>query len=105
MVEDIYTATLTAQIFQAIIAIVVAFGPETYQYDVVNAFANAILPIPIPCQCVEGYEHSRYVLQVLKALYRLKTSLILWYKDFTTMLEEDLSLNPILESNCLFINN
>ncbi len=53
--EDTYTATLTAQTFRAIMAIVAAFGLETRQYDAINAFANATLPNPIPCQCAEGY--------------------------------------------------
>jgi hypothetical protein len=29
---------------------------------------------------------------------------VLWYKDFTRTLE-DLGLNPILETNCLFVND
>jgi hypothetical protein len=85
-------------------AIVTAFSLETRQYDAINAFANATLPNPIACQCAEGYERSGYLLWVLKALYGLKTSPILWYKDFTTTLE-DLGLSPVPESNCLFVND
>jgi hypothetical protein len=44
------------------------------------------------------------VLWVLWALYGLKTSPVLWYKDFTHTLE-DLGLNPVLETNCLFVND
>ncbi len=85
-------------------AIVAAFSLETHQYDAINTFANATLPNPIPCQCAEGYERSEYLLWVLNALYRLKTSLILWYRDFTATLE-DLGLNPVPESNCLYVND
>ena len=74
------------------------------QFDVVNAFANAILPTLIACQCAEGYKHPRFVLQVQRALYRLKISLVLWYKEFMYTLE-DLGLDSIPRINCLFINN
>src|SRR5438045_628084 len=102
--EDTYAATLAAQTFRAIMAIIAAFDLETCQYDAVNAFANAILPIPIICSCAEGYERLGFILWVEKALYGLKTSPILWYKDFTLTLE-DLGLNAIPDTNCLFIND
>jgi hypothetical protein len=47
--EDTYTATLAAQTFRAIIAIVAAFDLETQQYNAVNAFANALLTNLIAC--------------------------------------------------------
>src|SRR5208282_3429447 len=65
--EDTYAATLAAQTFRAVMAIVAAFDLETRQYDAVNAFANATLPTPIPCYCAEGYERSGFVLWVQKA--------------------------------------
>ena len=104
MAEDTYVATLAAQTFRAVMAIVAAFGLDTHQYDAVNAFANATLPTPIPCLCAEGYERPEWVLWVQKALYGLKTSPILWYKDFTLTLE-DLGLNPVPETSCLFVND
>ena len=85
-------------------AIIAAFDLETQQYNAVNAFANALLQNPIACQCAEGYERSNFFLLVRRALYGLKTSPALWYKDFTDTLEE-LGLNPILETNCLFVND
>jgi hypothetical protein len=102
--EDTYAATLAAQIFCTIIAIVAAFDLETQQYNAVNAFANAMLTTPIACQCAEGYKRSNHFLLVRRALYGLKTSPILWYKDFTDTLE-NLGLDPILEINCLFVND
>jgi hypothetical protein len=102
--EDTYAATLAAQTFRAIMAIVAAFGLKTRQYDAVNAFANALLTNPLACLCAEGYERSGFLLWVLRALYGLKTSPILWYKDFTNTLE-DLGLNPVPETNCLFVND
>ena len=60
--EDTYAATLAAQTFRAIMAIVAAFGLKTQQYDAVNAFANAILTNPIACLCAKGYERTRFLL-------------------------------------------
>ena len=102
--EDTYAATLAAQTFRAVMAIVAAFDLETRQYDAVNAFANAMLTTPIVCQCAEGYERPDHVLWVQRALYGLKTSPLLWYKDFTFTLE-DLGLNLVPETNCLFVND
>jgi hypothetical protein len=42
-VEDTYAATLAAQTFRAVMAIVAAFDLETQQYDAINAFANVVL--------------------------------------------------------------
>src|SRR5436305_11899272 len=103
-IEDTYTATLIAQIFRAIIAIIAAFDLETRQYDTINAFANASLPNPIACKCTKGYNKPRFILRILQALYKLKISSILWYKEFTITLE-NLGLYPILGTNCLFMND
>ena len=102
--EDTYAATLAAQAFRAVMAILAAFDLEARHYDAVNAFANAMLATPIACQCAEGYEREDYILWVLRALYGLKTSPVLWNKDFTLTLEE-LGLNPVPETNCLFVND
>jgi Reverse transcriptase (RNA-dependent DNA polymerase)/Pol polyprotein, beta-barrel domain len=104
IVEDTYAATLAVQTFRAVMAIVAAFDLETRQYDAVNAFANATLPKPITCQCAEGYEQLNYLLLVQQALYGLKISPLLWFKDLTLALEE-LGLNSVPETNCLFVND
>ena len=85
-------------------AIVSAFNLETRQFNAVNAFANAVLPTPIACHCAEGYKHPGFILWVQRALYRLKTSPILWYKEFMHTLEE-LGLNPVSGINCMFAND
>jgi hypothetical protein len=102
--EDTYAATLAAQLFRAIMAIATAFGLEIRQYDAVNAFVNARLATPIPCECAEGYEKEGMILWVLRALYRLKTSPLLWYKELTGTLES-LGLHGIPGVNCLFVND
>jgi hypothetical protein len=57
--------------------IAAAFDLDIRQYNAVNAFPNAVLPTPLACYYAEGYECSRYLLWVLRALYRLKTSPLL----------------------------
>ena len=85
-------------------AIIVAFDLETRQYNIVNAFANTSLPNPIACECVEEYNKPRFILRILRALYGLKISLVLWYKEFTITLE-NLGLYLVPRTNCLFIND
>jgi len=75
--EDTYAATLAAQTFRAIMAVIAARGLETRQYDAVNAFANSALPTPILCYYAEGYGRIGYLLRVIMALYGLKTSPLL----------------------------
>ncbi len=75
--EETYTTTLAAQTFRAVMALAAGFDLETRQYNAVNAFANARLPIPIYCQSAEGYERQGKLWRVLMALYRLRKSPLL----------------------------
>jgi hypothetical protein len=102
--DDTYAATLAAQTFRAVMALVAGFDLETRQYDVVNAFANAQLPQPVYYECPEGYGQPGKIWKVLIALYGLRTSPLLWYKDFTDGLRE-LGLEPVPDTNCLFVSN
>jgi hypothetical protein len=102
--QDTYAATLAAQTFRAIMAIVAAFDLETRAYDAINAFVNAKLSQPLPCQCPEGYEKEGCILMVLRALYGLKESPALWFKDFSTTLAE-FELYPAPGVNCLYTNS
>ena len=101
--EDTYTATLVAQIFCAVTAITAAFDLEMRQFDAVNAFANVNLPTPLLCPCVEGYEQPGFLLWITKAIYGLKTSAVLWYRDFTSTLNK-LGLKPVPDACCLYFN-
>ena len=99
--EETYTATLAARIFRALMAIAAAFDLEIRQYDAVNAFTNAKLSKPIYCYCPEGFDRSGYILEVLMALYGLKISPLLWYKELTSSLTE-FGLKPVPGTNCLY---
>src|ERR1700726_3663337 len=67
-IEDTYAATLAAQTFRAMMAIVAAFDLEMRQYDAINAFVNAILPKPRIMECPEGFKQNGKLLRVLRAL-------------------------------------
>ena len=102
--QDTYAATLAARTFRALMAISAAFDLEAHQFDAVNAFVNSDLDEEIYCQPPEGYQRPDSTWLLLRALYGLKQSPLLWYRDFTTALE-DLGLQPVPGVNCLFAND
>ena len=68
-----YAATLAARSFRIVMALVAYFGWEVRQFDVVNAFLNALFEEgsePIYVEYPPGYEQEGYVLQLLKASLR-----------------------------------
>ena len=67
-------------------AIAAAFDLEIQQYDAVNAFINTKLSKLVYCYCLEGFNQDGYILELLKALYRLKILLLLQYKELTSTL-------------------
>jgi hypothetical protein len=84
-------------------AIAAYFDLEVWQYDAVNAFANSTLDPPILCRCPDGFENFGRAVWLLMALYGLKVSPLLWYREFTATLA-DLGLSPVSGVNCLFTN-
>lgn len=102
--QDTYAATLAARTFRALMAISAAFDLEMRQYDAVNAFVNSRLDELIWCLPPEGYERLEQLWLLLRALYGLKRSPLLWYTDFTAALEE-LGLHSIPGVNCLFASD
>ena len=95
--------TLAAQIFCALIAIAAAFNLEIQQHNAVNVFTNAKLNKLIYCYCLEGFDQNKQILKLLIALYRLKISPLLWYKELTNTLTK-FGLKPVPDTNCLYTN-
>src|SRR5918999_5272708 len=83
-------------------AIAAAFDLEIFQYDAVNAFTNSTLDETVYCECPQGFEQSDQCLLLLRALYRLRRSPLLWLKEFSSTLKE-LGLKEI--KSCLFTND
>jgi hypothetical protein len=79
--EDTYAATLAIRIFRALMAIAAYFNMEVRQYNTVNAFTNARLAMPVYCYPPEGFSDPDHLWELHRALYGLKTSPLLWYKE------------------------
>ena len=69
----------------------------------VNTFINAKLNKLIYCYCPEGFDQNGQILELLIALYGLKISPLLWYKELTNTLTK-FGLKPVLSTNCLYTN-
>jgi hypothetical protein len=98
---DTYAATLTACLFQALMALACAFNLKTRQYDVPNAFFNAILDCTLHVRTPDGFQ-DRFgqTLRLLHALYGLKEALRFWAIHFQELLQK-LGLHPIQGFPCL----
>jgi hypothetical protein len=102
--EDTYAATLAIRIFRALMAIAAYFNMEVRQYDAVNAFTNAQLAVPVYCHPPEGFSDPDHLWKLHRALYGLKTSPLLWYKELTKTLKE-LGLQEVKDAPCLWKND
>lgn len=102
---DTYAATLAARVFRFLMALTAAFELKAYQYDVLNAFLNALLDKLVYVQTPEPYvEQLGELLELKRALYGLKDAPLLWYKHLKETLI-NLDLKPIKDVPCLFIND
>lgn len=84
-------------------AIAAHFDLEIHQLDVTAAFLNACRDglESVYCELPDGFkEHERCGL-LQKALYGLRDSPLLWYKDLTRTLS-NLGLKPSSEEPCLY---
>jgi hypothetical protein len=84
-------------------AITAAFRLQAKQMDVVNAFTNSDLDETIYCECPKGFMIDGQCLLLLRALYGLQRSPLLWLQEFTQTLR-DLQLRRVNEDVCLFTN-
>jgi hypothetical protein len=85
-------------------AIMAAFDLEARQYDAVNAFTNSTLDEVVHCACLEGYAIEGVCLLLLRALYGLRRSPLLWLKEFSKTLQE-LDLQEVPGEPCLYTND
>jgi hypothetical protein len=102
--KDNYAATLAACTFRALMAIAAAFDLETWQLDAVNAFTNSEIDETIYCDYPKGFEQFGRCLLLLRALYGLRRSPLLWLKELSGTLKE-LGLNEVEAETCLFSND
>ena len=84
--------------------IIAYFDLDIYQFDIMNTFINALMDELIYVRYLDGFHVFSHCLRVLRALYSLPWSLLLWYNDLSKTFKE-LSLHLVLESSCLFTND
>jgi hypothetical protein len=99
--EDVYAATATFKTFRTLMSLAAAFDLEVWQLDAVNAFVNADIDDDVYISLPEGYSQKGLCLKLLKALYGLKKSPLLWLNEFSKTLR-DIGLVPVQGENCLF---
>ena len=102
--KETYAATLAARTFRALMAITAAYDLEAYQLDAVNAFVNSQLDETVYCKFPEGFDQPGSCLLLLRALYGLRRSPLLWLQEFSTTLR-DLELHEVAGEPCLFVNS
>ena len=102
---DTYAATLAARLLRALMALACAFNLKAMQYDVPNAFLNALLDRLLYVRTPDGFQ-KKYgqTLQLLRALYGLKEAPRLWAIHFQESLQK-LGLHPVQGFPCLWMND
>jgi Reverse transcriptase (RNA-dependent DNA polymerase) len=102
--KDTYAATLAARSFRTLMALAARWDLEIRQLDAVNAFPNSELDEEVYIELPDGYKLPGKVGRLLRALYGLRRSPLLWQKLLSSALRE-LSMQPGLEEPCLFLTN
>jgi hypothetical protein len=101
-----YATTLAARSFRVGAAITAHFDLEMKQFNVINAFVNArrdTRSAPVVCQLPDGFKVPRMCVELDQALYGLRDSPALWYKEFSSTLTK-LRLVACKEEPCIFVD-
>jgi hypothetical protein len=100
--DNTYAATLAIRNFRALIAIANYFDLELKQYDVPTAFLNAYINRKLYAETPEAFRYIEgEIMRVLRALYGLKESPILWYNELRRQLVK-LGLKLVEGFPCLY---
>jgi len=102
--KETYAATLAGRTFRVLMAITAKFDLETRQLDAVNAFTNSFLDEDIYVKFPDGYKRRGWSLKLIRALYGLRRSPLLWQKDLSSTFHE-LGLEACSEDPCVFNND
>lgn len=102
--KDTYAATLAAKSFRILMALAARWDLELQQLDAVNAFPNSPLDEEVYVELPDGFKQPGMVGRLLRALYGLRRSPLLWQRLLSTTLV-DLGLKCANEEPCLFVND
>ena len=102
--QETYAATLACRTFRALMAMTAIFDLKVVQLDAINALLNSKLNEQVYVEYPEVFIKKNFVLLLLRALYGLKQSPLLWYEDLTATLKQ-LGLCQVPGVNCLLTND
>lgn len=102
--DETYAATLASKTFRALMAITAYFDLDTEQLDAVNAFTNSRIDEEVYVRCADGYKEQGKCWKLNRALYGLRRSPLLWFRDFSETLI-GLGLVQVPEAQCLFVSS
>ena len=102
--KETYAATLAGRSFRMLMALAARWDLEIRQLDAVNAFPNSELDEEVYVELPDGFKLSGKVGRLLRALYGLRRSPLLWQKLLSSALKE-LGLQAGQEEPCLFQND
>ena len=81
--QDTYATTLAARVFRALMLIAAYFDLDIYQFDAINVFTNVYLDEDVYARFPDGFSVQGKCLKLIKALYRLPRSPLLWFNDLS----------------------
>ena len=106
--QDTAAAILAIRVSRALMAITASFQLIAKQYDALNAFMNSTINKETYVDYPEGIKRPTNIenacLRLLRALYGLEQSLLLWLQEVTLTLLQ-LGLYPVPGVDCLFTND
>ncbi|KAI0997286.1 Retrovirus-related Pol polyprotein from transposon TNT 1-94 [Podosphaera aphanis] len=101
--DETYAAVTKATTLKLLIAMIAHYNLEAKQYDIMTAFLYAkIKEREIYVEQPHGFEESRdHVCLLLRALYGLKQSPMLWFEELTSFLISK-GYVPLSQDPCIF---
>ena len=102
--KETYAATLAGKSFRMLMALAARWDLQIHQLDAVNAFPNSELDEEVYVELPDGYKLTGKVGRLLRALYGLRRSPLLWQKLLSGALTE-LGLQAGKEEPCLFLTD
>jgi hypothetical protein len=102
--KETYAATLAGRSFRMLMALAARWDLQIRQLDAVNAFPNSELDEEVYVELPDGYKLSGKVGRLLRALYGLRRSPLLWQKLLSSALQE-LGLQAGRDEPCLFLDD
>jgi hypothetical protein len=102
--KETYAATLAGKSFRMLMALAARWDLQIRQLDAVNAFPNSELDEEVYVELPDGYKLPGKVGRLLRALYGLRRSPLLWQKLLSGALQE-LGLQAGQEEPCIFLND